>query len=216
VLKPCSGSGGTGILVYAHRDGTHSVDGQALDEAALLDRLAGEIWLVCAFLEQAGYARAVFQDATNTIRMLTLYDEEAGEAFLARAVHKFGRRCTGAVDNWEKGGISARIDLASGRLGKGLCFHPEGRLRAYADHPDSSAPIEGMVVPGWPAVRDGLVELASKLPFLPYIGWDVVVTEDGYALIEGNNRPGVSSLQVHGPLLEDPRVRRFYERHHVV
>lgn len=216
VLKPCSGSGGMGICVYAYHDGSHALDGEPLTDVALLDRLAGEIWLVCPFLEQAGYARAVFPAVTNTIRLLTLYDEEAGEAFLARAVHKFGRRGTGAVDNWEKGGISARIDLASGRLGKGACFYPERRLRVYADHPDSGAPIEGAAIPDWSAVRDGLVELASRLPFLPYIGWDVVVTDGGYALIEGNNRPGVSALQVHGPLLDDPRVRRFYERHHVI
>jgi hypothetical protein len=216
VVKPCIGSGGTGIIVHEWRDGAHWVGGERLTDRQLEARLAGEIWLVCAHIEQAAYARAVFPAVTSTIRMLTLYDDDAGEAFMAAAVHKFAHQGTGPVDNWEKGGISAPIEIASGRLGPGVNFFPEGRRRSHARHPDTGVQIEGLVVPGWAEVRDGMVELASKLPFLPYIGWDVVVTDDGYAIIEGNNRPGVGVLQAHGPLLSDPRVRRFYERHHVV
>jgi hypothetical protein len=86
----------------------------------------------------------------------------------------------------------------------------------HATHPDTGTPIEGAVVSGWPAVRDGIVALATRLPFLPYVGWDVVVTDEGYQVIEGNRRPDVNLLQVHRPLLADPRVRRFYERHGVL
>lgn len=216
VLKPCTGSGGSDVLVYGYDGDTHRLDGAPEDPSALVARLSADTWLACAFLEQAAYARAVWPGSTNTIRLLTLYDAEAGEAFLARAVHKFGRAGTGHVDNWEKGGISAEIDSVSGRLGQGFTFHPEGRLQAHDCHPDSGAPIKGLVVPGWPAVRGELLALASRLPFLPYVGWDVVVTDNGHAIIEGNNRPGVAVLQVHGPLLADPRVRHFYKYHRVI
>jgi hypothetical protein len=216
VIKPCTGSGGTGIIIHEWRDGSHRVDGRALGEGELERLLAGEIWLVCGFIEQAAYARTVFPGVTNTIRLLTLYDDEADAAFVAAAVHKFGHAGTGPVDNWEKGGISVHIDIPTGRLGKGANFFPEGRLRQHTHHPDTGVPIEGLLIPRWAELRDGMIELASKLPFLPYIGWDVVVTEDGYAIIEGNNRPGIGVLQVHGPLMADPRVRRFYQRHHVV
>jgi D-alanine-D-alanine ligase-like ATP-grasp enzyme len=58
-----------------------------------------------------------------------------------------------------------------------------------------------------------VLELAAAVPYLPRVGWDVVVTTDGMALLELNTHPGVETLQVHGPHLRDPRVRRFHERH---
>jgi hypothetical protein len=41
----------------------------------------------------------------------------------------------------------------------------------------------------------------------------VVVTEDGFRILEGNNFSDVNLLQIHGPLLKDERVAAFYSRH---
>ena len=219
VLKPCvGGSGGVGVFVYEWREGAHVVDGVAVAADEFERRLGEEVHLVCTPIEQAGYARAIYPDVANTIRILTMYDEEAGEAFVAAAVHRFGTRARGAaaVDNWSSGGLSAWIDPTSGRLGPGYGF-PSGReLKAHRTHPDTGAAIEDVQVEGWPVVRDEIVALASGLPFLPYVGWDIVVTDEGYLIIEGNRRPDVNLLQVHRPLLADSRVRRFYERHGVI
>jgi hypothetical protein len=44
-------------------------------------------------------------------------------------------------------------------------------------------------------------------------GWDVLVRADGTpVLLEANGNSDVNLLQVHGGLLADPAVRRFYER----
>lgn len=56
------------------------------------------------------------------------------------------------------------------------------------------------------------MRLGEALPGLHYVGWNVLVSRDGYAVIEGNNRPDVS-VQIHGPLLTDERVRRFMHVH---
>jgi len=46
-----------------------------------------------------------------------------------------------------------------------------------------------------------------------YVGWDVAVDADGVpVIIEGNNNTDLDLLQVHGGLLADPTVRRFFER----
>jgi hypothetical protein len=54
------------------------------------------------------------------------------------------------------------------------------------------------------------------LPYIPYIGWDIIVQEEGFKIIEGNNHPGLDTLQAHRPLLKDPRVRKFYKAHGVI
>jgi hypothetical protein len=53
--------------------------------------------------------------------------------------------------------------------------------------------------------------IGSGAPYLPYVGWDVVVTDDGIRILEGNSNSGLDGIQHYGPLLADPRVRRFYE-----
>jgi D-alanine-D-alanine ligase-like ATP-grasp enzyme len=54
--------------------------------------------------------------------------------------------------------------------------------------------------------------MAEELSSLPRVGWDVVVTDDGFELLELNTHAGVETLQVHRPVLADPRTRRFFER----
>src|SRR4051794_22949846 len=179
VLKPRTGSGGAGVIVYERRDGgAHLVNGAEGADADLPRELdVGEAYIVGPYIDQAGYARDIFPDVANTVRVLTMYDEEAGEAFAAAAAPRFGaRRAGSAVDNWGQGGISAGIDLASGCLTRGYGFPFQGELRPYPAHPDTGAAIEGAAIPDWPRVRDGILDLAGRLPFLPYVGWDVIIT----------------------------------------
>jgi len=85
-----------------------------------------------------------------------------------------------------------------------------------AAHPDTGRPIEGVRLPHWEAVRARVLDLAT-FDFLAYVGWVVLITDAGPCLIEGNTaNVGVGSLQVHGPLLGDARVRRFFEFHNVI
>lgn len=57
--------------------------------------------------------------------------------------------------------------------------------------------------------------MAAAFPYLLRLGWDVVLTddEDGFPVLEVNAHAAMRTLQVHRPLLRDPRVRRFYEYH---
>lgn len=41
-------------------------------------------------------------------------------------------------------------------------------------------------------------------------------TDSGHLIIEGNKQSKVGFLQVHRPLLRDPRVRVFYERDGII
>jgi D-alanine-D-alanine ligase-like ATP-grasp enzyme len=47
---------------------------------------------------------------------------------------------------------------------------------------------------------------------LPYIGWDIVVTENNFVVIEGNTKPGIESMQILAPLLEKERNREIMRR----
>ena len=210
VLKPNIGSGGAAVHLYSNNNG-HILDGEPVTEQALQKHLRNGIYLVCPFVEQGEYAKAIFPDTTNTIRILTMYDIDKGDAFVAAAAHRFGARTSrGLADNWGRGGICAGVDVDTGILSQAYTFPSKGKLAVHTSHPDTGAAIAGTGVPDWTRLRDEIVALARRLPFLPYIGWDIVRTNDSYVILEGNNRTNINLLQVHRPLLEKPEVRAFY------
>jgi hypothetical protein len=120
------------------------------------------------------------------------------------------------MDNFTQGGVAALVDPETGRLQLGIRVLPSGRPEAVERHPDTGAEITGLVVPRWRETVERVLAVARDHPYLPYVGWDVVVTDEGIRILEGNSNSGTDILQVHGPLLADPRIRRFYERRGVL
>jgi hypothetical protein len=213
VLKGTKGWGGADVTVLEHLDGDVGLGGTRVSrEEARREIASRKEHVLMEYVEQAAYAREIFPDSANSIRMLTMVDVDTGEPFLARAVHRFGSSSTKRMDNFTQGGMCAMVDPETGRLGTGIRVLPSGRPEAIDNHPDTGARITGVAVRDWPRVLRRVLEVAAEHPYLPYVGWDVVVTEDGVRLLEGNANSGTDVLQVHGPLLADPRVRRFYRR----
>lgn len=76
--------------------------------------------------------------------------------------------------------------------------------------------IEGLSVPDFKGVIETAERLHRAMPYIDYVGWDFAVTDDGICVIEANNTTDVDLIQVHGPLLADDRVVRFYQANHVL
>lgn len=214
VVKPVEGGGGNNIHIISPQGGQLVHNGRPTDArrlAALFGSLDG--YVVTGFLQQHSYSAAIFPEATNTIRVAMLRDPANGEVFVPIAVHRFGNSRSSPVDNFTQGGVAARVDIATGALSAGLSFR--GRLETHEVHPETRAQVAGVVVPHWNQVLELVIRLGKAFPFLRHVGWDVVVTADGPRLIEGNHYMNPDVLQLHQPLLEDPRVRAFY-RHYGV
>lgn len=213
VLKPIWGAKGNGIWVVERSDGGCRMNGAEITFAELDQRVANlDRYLVSDYAQQASYAQEIFPGSANSMRILTMHDEN-GQPFVAFAGHRFGRlRSRRPVDNWSAGGLSSRIDLDSGALSAGVTSLEFSRMERHENHPDTGTPIEGNRVTNWGSIKTGILDVAAKLPFLPYIGWDVVATDSGFLILEGNKQTHVNFIQVHGPILRDQRVRAFYER----
>jgi hypothetical protein len=213
ILKPEDRSSGKGVFLVESRDGV-LVRGRG--SAAVPFRLAelgSQCTLIERRIEQGEFWRTLHADSANSIRTLTLWGPEDPRPFIARAVQRIGTAATAPTDNWTGGGISAPIDLATGRLGEGRMPRTRGgRAGArVSHHPDSGAQIEGAVLPHWERIKEVVLRAAAGSPTNRYVGWDVLVDDAGTPIIlEANARPGVNVLQVHGGLLADPTVRRFF------
>lgn len=215
VLKPRgSGGGGHGVAVVERDRHEFRVNNQPLDRPSFadwIDTLQG--YLVTEFVDQGEYAAGLFPHAANTIRAVTLIDDRG--PYVAATVQRIGSHASAPVDNWSAGGMSASIQ-EDGTLSPGTRFPSDGTVRWYTHHPDTGARISGTPVPGLDDMLDMLLEMAASIPDVVYIGWDILPTDDGFKVLEGNAHVDVNSLQVHEPLLTDPRVKRFYERHGVL
>lgn len=218
VIKPKGGGGGAGILVMRKQgEGNWMVNGQGRSQTQIGELLAGlDRYIVTEFVQQAQYARAIYPQTTNTLRILTMIDPDSGSSFLATAVHRFGTQRSGPADNWTRGGLSARVELETGVLGRGATYPFHSVVQWRDRHPDTGEQIAGITIPHWRDIVACLRRAAERFSFIPYLGWDVVVTDDAFVVIEVNSNTDVNLLQVHGPLMSDARVRRFYRHHGVI
>lgn len=220
VLRSVGGYGGGGVQVVRRAGSGVSVnEADPISPnriAASLQRPTGTTTIITKYVKQHAYSAEIFSRSVNTIRLLTMIRPGTNEPFIARAIHRFGTDRSVPVDNWTQGGLTAPVDLRSGTLGPAVNNYRQAPIAFFDRHPDTNALITGKVIPRWDEVKRVVLNLAERFAFLPYIGWDVVVGTDQCWVLEGNNHPGVTLLQLHGPLLTDPDVRAFYEHYGVV
>ena len=212
VVKPYSGGSGVRVVILTARDGQLLMDGRPCadeDAMALLSEL--ESGTITEFMQQHEYASRIFPDSTNTIRVLTMWDWEKDEPFIPFAGHRFGRPSSAPVDNCARGGLAVMVDVETGELDVGHSGYFMGNLEVHETHPDTGEQITGVRIPHWGPMTEKLLDVCKQMSYIPYVGWDIIITAEGFAVIEGNNYPDLGH-QVFSPLLADPRVRTFYER----
>jgi len=214
VFRPHWSGGGEGIFFLRRAKLGWSVNGIDATTADVCDLIAGlDRYVVTALVQQASYAHTIFPLAANTLRILTLWDEEAGP-FVAGVVHRFGASRSLPIDNWHqgRGGLCASIDVGSATLGPSATLDAQNRLQWMSSHPETGSRIEGVCVPHLQHALDGVLRAARRFPEAPCIGWDAMITDTGYSILEANSPPGLFVWQVHMPLLADERVSRFFGR----
>lgn len=195
-MKPFALGKGNGIHLLEYSDGEISVDGvktSGEDFYGFLDR--NQDYIICEYMKQHRYAEKLYDRTVNTIRLITLRDTETHRFKIFFAVQRIGRRETIPVDNGSKGGLVARIDLDTGTLSEAKCLHD---LNEYAVHPDSGNEIRGVKVPRWEQVQEEILDVCGKIPYMDFIAWDLLVTEEGICMIEANTSSGVNILQLWG------------------
>lgn len=120
----------------------------------------------------------------NTIRIVTLYDNVNDDVHVINARIRIGNN-KNSVDNLHYGGIGANIDIVTGII------NTEGRdstNNRYIHHPITGVQIVGFQIPYWNECIEYAKKAARHIPTVRYIGWDIVIKDDGsFILIEAND-----------------------------
>ncbi len=173
--KPAHGSCGHGCQKVDSRDYP--------DFDAFYDDLGKkDAWLLEKVLEQHPDNAAVYPDAMNCLRLITLIDSQ-GEPHVIFATQKFGLNGR-VVDNY---GFGCRVDLETGRIcSPGVSG--DGSLGiVYDEHPQTHVKLMGREIPMFFEACGMVKKAAMKIPQMRYIGWDVGITPEGPVIVEGNN-----------------------------
>ena len=209
-MKPLAAGKGKDVHRLELIDSLPAVDGQTMavkDFSSFLDSSDG--WFLSEGIKQHDFLDSIYDKTTNTIRLITLRDPESGNYKIFFAVQRIGTSQTIPVDNGSKGGLIAKIDLDTGVLSEARGLRS---LDCYETHPDSGFQIKGAVIPNWESIQTEMLSLARKLPFINFIAWDILLTQQGVCIIEANTSSGVNIIQIWGPQ-RNGELGEFYRAH---
>ena len=128
--------------------------------------------------------------SVNTMRILT--DNVDGQVTIAYVVVKMGRG-GGVCDNSGQGGILCRVDLDTGKI---CSVATDDYFNIYEKHPDTGIPFIGYQIPLFHEALALAKQAAQEIPQIGHVGWDMAITPDGPAIIEGNDFPGTDLCQL--------------------
>lgn len=202
VLKWIDRGGGTGTYLLEVQNDDIFINGKKSDEKQLRDILGrqGEA-LLCEYITQSDFSASLYPFTTNTIRIVCAKPKGEHNARIVAAIQRIGCKESIPVDNAHAGGMSCDIDMETGTLSYGIAHlgKMENRLKKFSVHPDTDTQISGKVIPNWETVKADILELTNKLPYLNFVAWDVLLTNEGFCVIEGNASSGCRIFQMeHG------------------
>lgn len=218
ILKPIDSASGMGVVRVSIEKDMINYNKELITKEEFNSRINSlSNYIVSPYIKQARYSEEIFPRTVNTIRIITMISPGDKMPFIAAAAHRFGTEKSFPVDNCNAGGLTANINITTGKLSGAVFTYFDGNELKWMDnHPDTGSPIKDVVIPGWDKISGDILSAASKIPHLKYIGWDIVVTNDGFIILEGNNGPDIKLHQVHEPLLLKPQTKEFFKYYGVI
>ena len=141
-------------------------------------------------IKQSPEMAAFNASSVNTVRVVTFNTRKG--IVVPYCTIRTGRPGS-FVDNGGAGGIQASIDYDSGII-KTDGYDEIGGV--FENHPSTGIKIKGYRLPEWEQLKKLCVELAEKITFIKFIGWDFAHTKDGWIMVEGNENCYIIAKQM--------------------
>lgn len=175
VLKLSNGKCGRNVEI---------VQASRFSVGSLTDYMAHESYdLVEEFVIQHSKMSRLSPSGVNTVRVITQLNAQGNVEILGCRQRI---SVDSPVDNMAAGNIAAAIDEETGII-SGKAYYSDITKAPVDRHPVTGVDIPGFQVPYWSEILKLVKAAAAAHPCNRSIGWDVVVTEDGPGLIEGNH-----------------------------
>ena len=197
-IKIVDGEGGDGV--YKLNDNENNADVLAEIYAQVIEE---QSFTVEQTIQQHEYLNRINPYSINTLRVVT-YRDELGEITIASCFLRMGVG-ESYVDNGSSGGIYVDYDIHKNKLAKEAYNFFKNGGRTFIEHPTSKFRFEGKSLPESAEVIAMVTKLAKSFDN-KIIGWDIAYTPSGPIVIEGNDNPHLTMMQV---------ASRGFRRHEV-
>lgn len=197
--KPNHGSCGNGIEKLNVSDFANS--------QAILDYIREKKLVILEeVLPQHPDMARLHPQSVNTLRIVTdlVREDDIRVAYIMVKIGTGGGHC----DNSGQGGVICRVDAESGTI---CSVATDDYFHVFETHPDTGVRFEGYRIPMLNEAVDLAKRAALIVPQLRHVGWDVAITPDGPAIIEGNEYPGTDLCQLAPHYPEKQGLWNYYK-----
>lgn len=184
-MKPTVGSHGIGFYRLGFDGERYSVNGEAKTEAEMLAFFSGlrDYYNISEYIVMHRELRRIYSEVACTVRIMVI-NRSGLDPVIENAYFRIGTRSTGFTDNIGSGGVFAYVDEKTG------FFHDAEIIKEHIItpcplHPDTQVRIEG-TLPHWDEVLKVIPEICRYISPLEYLGFDVVLTDAGFKILEIN------------------------------
>jgi hypothetical protein len=170
-----------------------NVTGRRVLATQLSEEFCKQDCLAQPFIENHPDIARVTNGALASLRIVTGVDARGHAEFVTALIILPHGLCETSVS-----GILCSIEYKQGRIRRAALASGE----AVANHPDSGAPIVGVVLPCWRESIDLVLRAhATAFSRFAFLGWDIALTMEGPLLLETNSGWGAIAHQMlDGPL----------------
>lgn len=185
VYKVLDGECADGVMLVTVKDGKVYADDQEYTKQSFVGSILNQKIIVQNVVQQHSMLRAFRTKSVNTIRIVTIQGKSGAVGVFA-AFLRLSASADSFVDNRAKGGLGIGIELESGKLMKYGLPHDSFGVK-LEEHPLSGIRFEGLQLPFWEETVELVCNAHKQFYEVQSIGWDVILTEDGPVLLEGND-----------------------------
>ena len=162
MAKKSSGQAGLGIekLTVTRKNDEFLIGDMTVDQFfSYADRKGYD--LLDTYIKQHPDLHNLSPDALSTIRIISILNPEGKVTILGAMI----RMSTGSfVDNFHKGGVSAAVDLESGKLMSPMLFQDPRKSKVLTAHPVTGKEVIGFKIPFWDRVLPMIKKAALVIP----------------------------------------------------
>ena len=221
-MKPNSGtSGGLGFIKLELYDDGELLENNKTITMSRFEEIRDSMrnYVITEYAHQHSELAKIWPDSECTLRVIMckipspdVYTPSKWSCAISYA--RFGTSVNGGASNLSSGGVGVGFNFENGEYND-TCI----RYKKYcndgiwqlSEHPDTHAVWSKMSLPNWSFVREKIEQVCGHISSVSYLGFDVIITEDGMKLCEINTHPAMDYEQVMcGPTLKKNDIKNYF------
>ena len=221
-MKPNNGAEGIGFVKFEWQDGSVVMNGKEISIQTYKDTyLKLRNYTVTEYITQHSMLKEIWPGSECTLRVSMAKVPGETPFFPQEWINiasfaRVGTSTSGCVSNLDAGGIGIGFDFDSGALNdEGICYKhfQKAEESVYTRHPETNVAWGGKRLPNWDQVRESVLGICHYISSLDYLGFDIIITEDGFKICEINTFPALDYSQfLNAPALADKKRKAFFAR----